>query len=162
VTTTALPAIASFTGEYDFLSNFSRAAGEIPVEYGYQARKSLTRDGADWVRAAPGPGEAKRRGRQVPCRPDWDEVKRRVMLEIVLAKFTDPYLGARLVATRGRTLIEGNTWGDRYWGAVADTQVPPGAGLLPVWPDWQGGIWIGHNWLGRILMMVRDVLDPQS
>ncbi len=161
MTTAMMPAIASFRGEYEFLSNFSRAAGLTPVEYRYQARKSLTRDGGDWIMAAPTPGEAKRRGRQVPCVPDWGCIKRAVMLDLVREKFSAPQLGARLVATRGRTLIEGNGWGDWYWGALdVNIQVPPGP--PPLWSDQVSGYWCGHNWLGRILMMVRDVLDPQA
>ena len=40
-----------------------------------------------------------------------------VMEACVRSKFTtDAALGAKLVATAGRELVEGNTWGDTYWG----------------------------------------------
>lgn len=161
-TITGLPAITSFTGEYEFLSNFSRAAGLIPVEYRFQACKACTSEQADWVMSAPSAGEAKRRGRQVRRVPGWESRKRTVMLDLVLAKFSVPELAARLGATRGRILIEGNTWGDDYWGALEyDGREEHWAAVLPVWqPGDPYRVLAGHNWLGRILMMVRDVTDP--
>jgi predicted NAD-dependent protein-ADP-ribosyltransferase YbiA (DUF1768 family) len=57
---------------------------------------------------------------------------------LVLAKFVaHPDLRAKLLATGERPLVEGNHWGDRFWG-VCDGQ--------------------GENWLGRILVRVRDHL----
>ena len=34
------------------------------------------------------------------------------------AKFTDPMLAEMLLATGDAELIEGNNWGDCYWGRV--------------------------------------------
>jgi predicted NAD-dependent protein-ADP-ribosyltransferase YbiA (DUF1768 family) len=116
-TTAVLPAIASFTGEFEFLSNFSRAGGLIPVEYYFQARKAVTSEGAEWVMSAPSAGEAKRRGRQVRLVNGWETRKRAVMLDLIMEKFSVPELAARLGETRGRVLIEGNSWGDYFWGA---------------------------------------------
>jgi hypothetical protein len=68
----------------------------------------------------------------------WEESKVRVMHGLVLQKFTrHPELGEQLLATRGRELIEGNTWGDRFWGVC-------------------GGQ--GQNYFGHILMEVRAYL----
>ncbi len=159
-TTTVLPAITGFRGEHEFLSNFSLAGGLVPVEYRFQARKAGTCEGANWVMAAATPGEAKRRGRRVQLVPGWDGIKRAVMLDLVLEKFAAPELAARLGATRGRVLIEGNSWNDDYWGAVPWSGEIRGD--LPVWDCGAGNVWLGHNWLGRILMMVRDVTDPLS
>jgi ribA/ribD-fused uncharacterized protein len=154
-----LPAITSFRNEYEFLSNFSRAAGLIPVEYLYQARKALLQEQARWVMGAATPGEAKRRGRRVQILPGWDSQRRAVMLDLELEKFSAPLLRDRLAATRGRALIEGNSWGDTFWGAEPLSGFVP---ALPVWHDGAGNEFYGHNWLGRILMMVRDVMDPLS
>jgi hypothetical protein len=67
-------------------------------------------------------------------REDWDLVKVKVMEAIVRAKFEDPELATRLLATGDAELEEGNSWGDRFWGTVNGK---------------------GHNHLGKILMMVR-------
>lgn len=73
---------------------------------------------------------------------DWEEVKDKVMYEIVLAKFTqNPDLKEKLLATGDEHLEEGNTWGDTTWGTVNG---------------------IGENRLGIILMKVRKELQEES
>ena len=85
------------------------------------------------------PALAKRYGKAVSMRPNWDEIKVRVMCEIVEAKFTqNPNLTNMLLATEDAILIEGNTWGDTFWG-VCDGK--------------------GENNLGKVLMRVRDRLN---
>jgi ribA/ribD-fused uncharacterized protein len=81
------------------------------------------------------PGKAKRAGRNLQLRHDWEKVKYDVMLDIVFAKFYQhPELAAKLLATGDAELIEGNWWNDTTWGVCNG---------------------VGSNWLGRILMMVR-------
>lgn len=163
--------ISSFTGEFAWASNFYEdpflveALGRVPsLEHAYQACKGLTEQDRRWVLQASSPAEAKRRGRQLKVRPGWDEIKRPLMLRLVLTKFCQsPGLGSLLVGTRGQVLVEGNDWGDTFWGAVRS-----GArgfdGSLPRWPaatvhgDEDSPLF-GHNWLGRCLMMTRDVLS---
>jgi ribA/ribD-fused uncharacterized protein len=61
--------------------------------------------------------EAKDYGNIIQCRPDWDSVKDLVMETAIFLKFNiNPHLTNRLAATAGKTLIEGNTWHDNYWG----------------------------------------------
>ncbi|MGX8680786.1 MAG: NADAR family protein, partial [bacterium] len=80
---------------------------------------------------------AKKKGRRVLLRDDWEQVKDRIMEEIVLAKFQqNPELKAQLLATGDAMLEEGNQWHDDYWGV-----------------DLRTGR--GQNRLGRILMKVR-------
>lgn len=140
--------ITSFTGEYAFLSNFYPCQvvwdGKIypSVEHAYQAAKTLDPQEREIIRLAPTPGKARRLGRRVTMRPDWEPIKRSVMFLLVLRKFQDPALGARLLATGDRVLVEGNDWGDTYWG-----QCPLG---------------VGENHLGRILMLVRLVLRSRA
>lgn len=136
--------IGPFTGDYAFLSNFYAAGFSLSgvrfptVEHYYQARKAASPEEAGWVLAAPTPGEAKKRGRSVRLSPAFEQDKRAVMMTGVLAKFTqNPELRYRLAVTAPEPLEEVNYWGDRYWGTV------DGA---------------GENWLGRILVMVREVL----
>lgn len=142
--------IVEFKGEHRFLSNFHpspllwREDGIVypTVEHAFQAMKSEAVGDRMEIAAAPTPKEAKHRGRAAHLRADWEQVKRVYMLHLVLEKFLqNPELAERLAATRSRVLIEGNTWGDDYWGMV-----------------WREGDWAGHNYLGKILMSVRMVL----
>lgn len=136
--------ITSFSGEYDFLSNFY----EVPVSYtytygnaeaAYQAQKAINRDEAFEFIKYP-PGKAKRMGRKIKLRPDWEDVKLDVMRDIVFAKFfQNPELASRLLATGDRELVEGNDWHDTFWGVDLKT----GA---------------GQNNLGKILMELREEL----
>jgi ribA/ribD-fused uncharacterized protein len=137
--------IASFTGQHRFLSNFFPARvildGEAyaSIEHAYQAAKTT-----DAAARAPfrepklTPGAAKRLGRRVLLRTDWESVKFDVMKDLVRQKFAVPELRDRLMATGSASLIEGNTWGDRIWGMVE-----------------KDGELVGANHLGRILMEVR-------
>lgn len=141
--------ITSFTGEYRFLSNFwpcDVKLGNIvfpSAEHGYQARKSLVPAVQVSVARLATPGEAKRYGRRIALRPDWEQVKKRTMLLVVLAKFVQhPDLAVRLAATEDTYLEEGNAWHDNFWGACGCDD-HTGEGL---------------NYLGRILMMVRDIV----
>jgi ribA/ribD-fused uncharacterized protein len=131
--TTQSGTINRFDGDHAFLSNFypspvvirgdMRALERIEcatVEHGFQACKAVGLVQRRTIAAAPTPGEAKRRGRRASLRPDWDEIRDDVMRQLLAQKFRlgEP-LGLRLMATGDRTLVEGNTWGDRYWGMVA-------------------------------------------
>lgn len=79
---------------------------------------------------------AKRLGRKVPLRPDWDGQRLRVMREILAAKFgQNPGLDSKLAATGDAELVEGNTWNDRFWGVCDGT---------------------GENHLGKLLMERRS------
>lgn len=139
--------IREFQGEHRFLSNFWPARitfGEwtFPTaEHAYQAAKSL--DPVDWKDAQEcvSPGAAKRLGKTFTLRPDWDDVKLEIMPEIVRAKFRDPELREKLLATGDAQLIEGNNWGDTFWGVSRGK---------------------GHNHLGRILMQVRSEILNQK
>lgn len=135
--------IESFRGEYYFLSNFS----EYPVTYdgitfrnneaAFQAMKVTDHEQRKSF-AHLDPSAAKKLGRHVDLRSDWEEVKQAHMYEIVKAKFTQhPKLKAQLIATEGAILIEGNTWGDTIWGMCNGR---------------------GQNKLGNILMRVRREL----
>lgn len=130
------PRIEAFTGQYRFLSNFYIEPDGTHVEGEYQAQKSSPPN-FDLCRMFP--GDAKRAGRKAALRPDWEQAKIKVMKLLVLTKFLDhPGLAARLRATGEAELVEGNYWGDTFWGRCNG---------------------VGENWLGRILMEVRHVLS---
>lgn len=136
--------IYSFKGEYDFLSNFYPATVEFEgdtyrtTEHAFQAAKTLCPTERAEIRAEVNPGKAKTIGRKVTLRPDWEDIKESIMLEINRKKFSDPELARKLVDTGNAELIEGNWWGDKYWG-VCDG--------------------IGLNRLGNILMKIREELN---
>lgn len=138
--------ISEFKGEYRFLSNFYPAEFYLwnirwpDSETAYQAAKCKDRDDALKFLECKTPGEAKKLGRRVIIRKDWEFIKQRIMLDVVREKFAqNPKLLAKLCATAGSLLEEGNTWNDHYWGVC-----PPNSGN-------------GQNMLGKVLMYLRDV-----
>ncbi|MBL8796305.1 MAG: NADAR family protein [Planctomycetia bacterium] len=132
--------IDSFSGEYRWLSNFYPSAVELDrvvyasVEHAFQAAKTLDREERLTIQLSASAGRAKRLGRKVKLRKDWESVKVEVMRGLLRKKFADPDLGRMLLATGDSPLIEGNTWNDCFWGVC-------------------GGV--GKNWLGRLLMEIR-------
>ncbi len=135
--------IDSFAGQYRWLSNFWYAEVEYKgvqyptTEHAFQAAKTEDLGQRRHVQKAVNPAEAKRRGRQVTLRSEWESMKDGIMLDLNRQKFRDPDLRKKLLATGNATLIEGNTWGDMYWGVCAH-------------------IGKGKNRLGQILMQIRD------
>lgn len=135
--------ITNFAGRFAFLSNF------YPVhltyknrtykssEHAYQARKANNTSQHDFIAKAPTAASAKARGKVCSKRADWAEIKIQVMWDILVAKFENPMLRELLLDTGDAELIEGNTWGDVFWGVC-------------------GGV--GENWLGKLLMKLRAEL----
>lgn len=135
--------IVSFTGAFRFLSNFYPCQViyegiEYPSsEHAYVAAKSLDIVQKSWIAEMEHPGEVKKLGRKIKVRKDWEKVKLPIMRSIVEAKFyQNEDLMEMLIATKPHELIEGNSWGDVFWG-----QSPVGK---------------GRNELGKILMSIRD------
>lgn len=114
--------IAGFFGEYRWLSNFwmvpiTMGPYTFPsAEHAYQAAKSLYP--SDWERFQfiETPDYAKKAGRLLRMRDGWDDIKVMAMAEILEAKFTNPELRQKLLATQNHKLIEENNWGDSFWG----------------------------------------------
>ncbi len=133
--------INSFNGEYKFLSNFYDSwvigvdGSNYPtVEHAYQAAKTSDLLSIHEIRHARTPAEAKRLGRLAPLKSDWEEIKIKVMGFLLMQKFQDGILQDQLIETGNQNLIEGNTWGDTFWGVCNG---------------------VGENHLGRLLMKVR-------
>ena len=118
-------AISSFEGDYFFLSNFypSPIVGkddgiEYPtVEHYFQAHKTTNMEDRIKIAGAKTPGMAKRAGRAIDLRPDWEKIKVGVMFDALSEKFKNPDLQTKLIATGNKRLIEGNFWHDNFWGA---------------------------------------------
>jgi ribA/ribD-fused uncharacterized protein len=149
--------ITQFRDQYRFLSNFWPAVVFFEdnvegrwyptVEHAYQAAKSLNVRNRKEIAEASRPGDAKRLGKRIAIRSDWETIKVQVMEQLVRQKFFKyPKLGAMLLATGNEKLIEGNTWGDTCWGCVWKVNSSG------------NGEWVGQNHLGKILMKVRAQL----
>src|SRR5205085_2942105 len=107
--------INSFSGQYAFLSNFYPASAPYEgvvypsSEHAYQAAKTLDMEERRRLASLATPGKAKRAGRRITLRPDWEQVKIAIMTGIVRAKFQhNPELAQKLAATADAELVEGN------------------------------------------------------
>ena len=109
------------------------------VEHAFQGAKSENIAERMRIQQLATPGDAKRAGRRLNMRKDWEDVKKLIMFRLVLAKFTeDGQLGAWLIETEDRLLVEGNTWGDQYWG-MAERASSGRAGTTSARSSWQCG-----------------------
>ena len=143
-----------FQGLNRVLSNFDTtplriAGGYIEelfksAEHAYQWAKWASRfpELGLAIRQAPEPKDAKRLGTGRPH--GWEQRSLDVFRAILAAKFqTDSAPGRHLGQTGSAVLVEFNTWGDTFFGVVWD-------------PAQQ--CFMGHNWLGRLLMERRAQL----
>ena len=172
--------IDRFAGDYRFLSNFYPSPITVfgvrvdTVEHAYQAAKAESAHDRVAVLRVSTAGQAKRLGQKIEMREDWEAVKEMVMHTLLRRKFAIDELQTLLLKTDKEGLVEGNTWGDRYWGAEK-TFLPADCdpstafklsnpGHLPWWcPPRAPGtpiewVWLGKNRLGVLLMRVRDEL----
>ena len=137
--------IMQFKDEYRWLSNFAPVEIEhegrtFPsLEHAYQAAKSTDPTWKDYCASGVSSGNVKRKSKNIIYRPDWEEVKVGVMRILVTKKFSvEPYK-TQLIETGDLEIIEGNTWGDTFWGVDVRT----GEGM---------------NILGKMMMEVRNEL----
>lgn len=136
--------IRSFSGQYRFLSNFYRSPivfeGEnyLTVEHAYQAAKCTSEEDRLSIQREDNPGNAKKLGRRVAIRKDWENVKLGIMEKLLRIKFAPgTKLSSQLRFTGLLPLEEGNDWGDTYWGICKG---------------------YGENHLGKLLMKIRNNL----
>lgn len=133
---------------FGFLSNFHRCPqtvdGKIyPTnEHYYQSMKTEDPKIQYWIQTAPSPYLAMKAGREClrpgkELRDDWEEIKLDIMLKGLRAKFSDPHLRNRLLATEDAILHEDSP-SDMFWGKK------------------------GEDMLGRLLMQVRDEIKEEN
>lgn len=135
--------INAFEGQYKFLSNFFLRPlvgldGIIypALENAFQSFKTTDKEEREIFESIT-PAKAKQKGRQLDLRPDWDKLKDHFMWQLLTIKFQDRYLRVKLLDTGSLKLVEGNWWGDTYWGRCNG---------------------VGENKLGVLLMQVREEL----
>lgn len=137
--------IDEFRGKHFFLSNFYptivyfEGFAYPSSEHAYVASKTSDETTRRVIAKISTAAEAKNYGYRIRLRDNFDSMKLALMYEIVHSKFSrDVYLKQELLNTNDATLIEGNTWGDTYWG-ICDG--------------------LGDNHLGKILMKVREEIN---
>ena len=142
-----------FEDDLGFLSNFTHVPhgihGYPTVEHFFVAMKTTDQSIRDQIKEEISPGRVKRIGRKLELRPDWDEIKLKVMEYALRIKFKPGTgLAEMLVATGDRCLVEYNKWHDNYWGDcycnVSKCQ------------------WPGGNHLGKLLMKIRSELVSED
>jgi ribA/ribD-fused uncharacterized protein len=133
--------IDKFDDEFRFLSNFWPCFVELDgmwfpsVEHAYQAAKTLDKEKRrSFTDTSVSPGLAKKWGSTLSLRNDWEAIKVDVMRRLLEQKFNRPDLREKLLATGPQELVEGNYWGDTFWGVCRG---------------------VGQNNLGKLLMAIR-------
>ena len=132
--------IKGFQGEHRFLSNFYPCRIDFlgltysSSEAAYQAQKASDERSKETF-ATLNARDARKLGRQVKIRDDWESEKLNIMYRILREKFSDPSLRQMLLGTGEDYLEETNYWHDTFWGIYNG---------------------VGENHLGRLLMVVRD------
>jgi ribA/ribD-fused uncharacterized protein len=120
--------IKSFSGEYAFLSNFAACTIYYEdilypsTEHAFQAAKSLDVFERQMVANAATPGLAKKLGRTITLRDDWEDVKVGIMRELLTLKFSQGMARALLFSTGDLPLVESNHWHDQIWGSCTCVQ----------------------------------------
>ena len=133
--------ITRFSEQSRFLSNFwitnitAESIRYPSVEHAFQAMKTLDDHKRIAISRLPTPGQAKRFGHGLVLRPGWDSMRVITMLGLLRQKFSNPVLQRKLLDTGDVKLVEGNHWGDTFWGVCNG---------------------VGENNLGKLLMKVRE------
>lgn len=141
-----------FSGELKFLSNMYPCTIQMNVlghsytfgsaEAAFQAGKCLNPNQVALFTKVENGSAAKKLGRRVNMRADWDTYRLAWMKQVLLCKFTqNPELLRQLLDTYPLPLSETNTWNDTYWGICNG---------------------VGKNHLGRLLMQIRDEYRPEE
>lgn len=146
--------IDTFDGEYEFLSNFYYSIMNdddiiyTTNEHYYQSKKCYDNDPMkqDIIKAK-SPSIAKRIGQKVQMIEDWDKLKCYVMYKGLKLKFKNPVLKNKLLKTSGSYIVEGNYHHDNLWGDCFCDRCT----LIE-----------GKNWLGNLLMDLRDELNKEN
>jgi len=143
--------ITQFKNEYRWLSNFHVLSNPIEymglsyttTEHFYQAMKCDNDEQIGFISRLKTPAEAKKAGRKISIRKDWDSIKLEVMLYAQRQKYKNEELKTMLLETGDKHIQEGNYWNDRFWGVCLKTGE-------------------GENNLGKIIMYVREEIKASQ
>lgn len=141
--------VVQFRGQWRFLSNFYFCDIEYQgdtypsVEHAYQAAKTLNlSERRIFQHPSTSAAEAKQLGKTVTLQENWHTKSLKIMEDLCYQKFSNYNVLRNALCEIEGEIIEGNTWGDTFWG-----ECPLGN---------------GENHLGKILMRVRDRLINES
>lgn len=143
--------IREFQGEYRWLSNFAMVRLRLgnkwymSVEHAYMSMKTLDESWKITCSEETNlkPSHVKRLSKNITLREDWDNIKLKVMTDLVSMKFNNSIYRDKLLATGNQNIQEGNFWNDKFWGICLKTNE-------------------GENHLGRLIMNIRDELRESS
>lgn len=145
--------INSLQGSYRFLSNFYPCkiyydgVSYQSTESAYQAHKTLDLKERKKFSKIKSPSYAKRLGRKLKLRSDWERIKFSIMKDLLRIKFSNRELRDELLETGFDYLEERNTWHDVCFGVCEG-----GCGEY----NYEGHPLMGQNYLGKLLMEVRE------
>lgn len=140
-----------FSSPYDVLNNWGANAVRIwginfmTAEHAFQYKKFETSNPriAERIKSAQSPWavyQITRENREF-ARTDWQDIKLKIMEEIINAKLQqNDDVREQLIKTGRRTIVENSPW-DSFWGAGSDGK--------------------GENHLGKIWMNIREKLNEQ-
>lgn len=136
--------ILKFNGFNRWLSNFAPCVVTyegmefMSVEHAYVAAKTDNLQVRRDIQRIESPGQCKRFGKEIELRYGWESMRLDVMEYLLRQKFrAGTEYGRRLKATGNCLIVEGNNWGDTFWGQCHG---------------------VGHNHLGKIIMQIRSEL----
>ena len=155
--------IVSFRGEHSFLSNFYQTEIEVTfmvadghhetfsvptLEHAYQLSKfepySAPFLAVLYAKTA-GVAKTVANENKIHTKEDFHKNKVKIMADLIDQKFELGSQNAlKLVLTEDSQLIEGNHWGDEFWGACK--------------PEPISYRYVGRNYLGKLLMAKRSAL----
>jgi len=111
------------------------------VEHYYQAMKTFDLEYRKRISLCSTPGQAKKLGRKAVLRKDWEKKKVNIMEQALKYKFNEGTTWHKRLTESVGDLIEWNYWHDNFWG---NCYCPKCFSIQ------------GENWLGIILMKLRD------
>jgi ribA/ribD-fused uncharacterized protein len=142
-----------FCGEFEFLSNFSPSPVEYKghiypsIEVAFQSAKCYNEVDAGLFKKFKthfDSGKAKRLGRQINLRPDWENIKLDIMFDLLCKKFQIPSLRQQLLTTGDMEITEFNQWHDITFGVCTCNRCSKKE---------------AKNILGKMLMEIRDLIN---
>jgi ribA/ribD-fused uncharacterized protein len=116
------------------------------IENVYQAAKTSSMEERQRI-VKLHPNASKKAGHTVKLKDDWESIKLAVMYVALSHKFEQPQWKAQLQATGSEYLVEWNNWNDSIWGIPC--KIAQNGFAIPNNRS-------GNNYLGRLLMLIRD------
>lgn len=137
--------IYKFREKYGWLSNMATCRVVVygktfeSVENAYMyLKKPDDKEWGEFCMKNP-PNKVKTASKDIEIRNDWEDVKLKVMYNLLIQKYTTEPFKTKLLETGNENIVEGNYWNDKFWGV--DLKETPN---------------IGENWLGRLIMDIRN------